>query len=102
MEHMDWREHIEAGPPTTVKRSGMSVDAVLALLAREGSVESILATTPGLSRDEVMACLAYAAEVIRRAEFVEGFKRGLEDEAAGRLTDDDDLWRELARERDPK
>lgn len=102
MEGVDWRNHIELTPRPVVKKSRVSVETVLATLGKGDSIESLLARAPGLTREDVNACLAYAAEALGRKAFLESFERGLEDIEAGRLTDDKDVWEEIARDRGPK
>ena len=75
----------------------MSVEEVLVILARGASIEELLSRVPGLTRDDISACLEYAAETINRTRFVESIQRGLADTEAGRLVDDDDLWEEIER-----
>ena len=53
---MDWRERIELSPRPILKRSGVSVEAVLATLGKGDSIESLLARAPALTREDVAAC----------------------------------------------
>jgi len=63
----DWRSRITLEPG---KRSGaagvrgtrITVDDVLSYLAAGMTVEEILADFPHLARDDIHACLSYAAE----------------------------------------
>ncbi len=63
---MDWRKYITIEPG---KRSGkpcirgtrMAVQDVLEYLAAGMSVEEILSDFPYLTREDIQACLAYAA-----------------------------------------
>lgn len=68
---MDYRTIITVEPG---KRSGqpcirgmrMTVGDVLGYLAADMSIDEILAEFPDLTREDVLACLAYAADAERR------------------------------------
>jgi uncharacterized protein (DUF433 family) len=70
---MDYREIITIEPG---KRGGkpcirglrITVSDVLDLLAADMTEESILADYPGLTRDDIRACLAFAADRERRLQ----------------------------------
>lgn len=72
---MDYRKHITFEPD---KRSGqpcirgmrITVYDVLEYLAGGMSVEEVLAEFPELTRDDVLACLAFAADTGRRTLIV--------------------------------
>ena len=96
---MNWREHIDVGTEPRLKRLGVSVEGLLATLGTGASIETVLSRVPGLTHEDVAACIAFAAETIQRTRFVESIQKGLDDTAAGRLTDDDTFWSELERER---
>lgn len=100
MDAMNWRERIDLDLEPRIKGAGVRVEEILRALGAGASIESLPARFPGLSRDDILACLAYAAEAINRAGFVEATRRGLADTEAGRLTDDDEVWREFDRELD--
>jgi uncharacterized protein (DUF433 family) len=59
------RIHIDpgilAGKPV-VRGTRISVEHVVDLLAQGWSVDQVVASYPGLTRDDVQACLAYAVE----------------------------------------
>ena len=63
---MSWPERIViepeilAGKPV-IRGTRLSVEFVLELLAAGQSEADILANYPGLTRDDVLACLAYAS-----------------------------------------
>ena len=67
-------------------------------MASGASPESLARDLPGLTREDVCACIAYAAESVRREYVVEKVKRGLSDVRAGRVIADEDLDTFLARE----
>ena len=72
MTMIDWREHIENEPRTgsarapAVRGSGVEVEAVLSLLRDGWTVERVVARFPGLSSDDVRACIDYAVELLKR------------------------------------
>jgi uncharacterized protein (DUF433 family) len=62
---MDWEERIElrpdvlAGKPV-VKGTRLAVEFIVELLADGWTEEAILKNYPGLTRDDIQACLRYA------------------------------------------
>jgi uncharacterized protein (DUF433 family) len=67
---MNWRERISADPAVLVGKAvirgtRISVELVMDLLARGYSTADILAQYPHLVAQDLQACLAYAAEVLR-------------------------------------
>lgn len=67
---MSWRERIEVNPAIlvgkpVVKGTRLAVEFVLDLLAAGCAEEEILRNYPGLTREDILACVAYAAEIIR-------------------------------------
>jgi uncharacterized protein (DUF433 family) len=67
---MDWHERITLDPEIVcgkplVKGTRLSVEFVVALLAKGWSVGDIVANYPGLGREDVLACLEYASETLR-------------------------------------
>lgn len=66
---MTWRDRIElneavlSGKPV-VKGSRLAVEFLIQLLARGWSEEQILENYPGLTREDLKACLAYAHDVL--------------------------------------
>ncbi len=68
---MDYRERIILDPEIrfgkpTVRGTRMAVEDVLSCLAGGMSEDAILADFPQLVREDIRACLAYAAERERR------------------------------------
>ena len=64
---MDWQERIVIDPAVLagkpiVKGTRLAVEFVVGLLAQGWSEKDILDNYPGLSREDILACLAYAAE----------------------------------------
>lgn len=63
----DWRSRITVEPgklggKPCVRGLRMSVADVLEYLAADMSIEEVLADFPYLEREDILACLAYAAE----------------------------------------
>ncbi len=67
---MSWQGRIAidpkilAGKPV-VKGTRLAVEFVVDLLAQGWTEAEILKNYPGLTRDDILACLAYAREVLR-------------------------------------
>ncbi len=55
---------IAAGKPV-VRGTRISVDFVIGLLADGWSEADIMAEYPGMTREDIFACLAYARDVLR-------------------------------------
>jgi uncharacterized protein (DUF433 family) len=67
---MDWREWIEINPAIlvgkpVVKGTRLAVDFLLDLVAAGCPEDEILRNYPGLTHKDLLACVAYAAEIIR-------------------------------------
>lgn len=67
---MTWRNHIEINPDVlvgkpVVKGTRLSVEYVLDLVAVGVPEAEILANHPRLTREAILACVAYAAELVR-------------------------------------
>jgi uncharacterized protein (DUF433 family) len=63
---LDWQERIELNPnilagKPVVKGTRLAVEFVLDLLARGWSEEAILNNYPGLTLEDIRACLNYAS-----------------------------------------
>ena len=66
----DWREYIAADPQVmlgkpVVRGTRITVELILEKLAAGETVEDLLGAYPRLSREAVLAALAYAAETLR-------------------------------------
>jgi uncharacterized protein (DUF433 family) len=55
--------NVLAGKPV-VRGTRLSVEFVIGLLAEGWSEPAILANYPGLTRDDILACLAYARDAL--------------------------------------
>jgi uncharacterized protein (DUF433 family) len=67
---MDWRERIEINPAVlvgkpVVKGTRLAVEFLLDLVAGGCPEDEILRNYPGLTHVDLLACVAYAAEIIR-------------------------------------
>ncbi|RJP35310.1 MAG: DUF433 domain-containing protein [Phycisphaerales bacterium] len=66
---MDWRDRIEMKPgvlcgKAVLAGTRLSVEHVVGLLAQGWPEADVLDAYPGLTRDDVLACLKYAAESV--------------------------------------
>jgi uncharacterized protein (DUF433 family) len=64
---MDWKAHIGIdagvlGGKPVIRGTRLAVDFIVSLLAQGWSVEQVLESYPGVTRDQVLACLGYAAD----------------------------------------
>jgi uncharacterized protein (DUF433 family) len=67
---MDWKERIIINPEILVgkpviKGTRLAVEFIIDLLAQGWSVDDILQNYPGVTREDVQACLAYASETLK-------------------------------------
>jgi uncharacterized protein (DUF433 family) len=67
---MDWEnriiidQEVLTGKPV-VKGTRLAVEFIVSLLAQGWSETEILQNYPGLTREDILACLSYASEVLR-------------------------------------
>lgn len=66
----DWKEHITIDPKILVgkpviKGTRLAVEFVIDLLAQGWSDQEILRNYPGITREDIQACLAYASETLK-------------------------------------
>jgi uncharacterized protein (DUF433 family) len=67
---MDWKDHIIidseilAGKPV-IKGTRLSVEFIVGLLAQGWSEADILQNYPGLTEEDILACLSYAREMLQ-------------------------------------
>ena len=64
-----WREHIIADPAIlvgkpVVRGTRLAVEFVLELIAGGWTFDEVLANYPGLTADDIRACVAYAKDVL--------------------------------------
>ena len=71
---MDWRERIVCNPDIlvgkpTVRGTRLSVELILGWLAQGWTHEMLLEAYPQLTRDDVLAALAFAADKMREEAY---------------------------------
>jgi len=64
---MNWQQHIVVDPAVLsgkpiVKGTRLTVEFVLGLLAQGWSEAEVLRNYPGLTREQILACMGYAQE----------------------------------------
>jgi uncharacterized protein (DUF433 family) len=67
---VDWKDRIHINPEILVgkpviKGTRLAVEFIIDLLAQGWTEEEILRNYPGITREDIQACLAYAGEVLR-------------------------------------
>jgi uncharacterized protein (DUF433 family) len=72
---MDWRERIVSDPDIlvgkpAVKGTRISVELILGWLAQGWSHEMLLESYPQLAREDILAALAFAAELMREESYL--------------------------------
>lgn len=66
----DWRERIIIDPKVLVgkpviKGTRLAVEFVIDLLAQGWNEQEIMRNYPGITREDIQACLAYASETLK-------------------------------------
>jgi len=66
---LDWRDHIIADPAVlvgkpVVRGTRLAVEFVLDLIATGWSFDEVLSNYPGLTVEDIRACVAYAKDVL--------------------------------------
>ena len=72
---VDWKEHVTSDPDILVgkpviKGTRISVELILGWLANGWSFEQVLESYPHITRDDILAALAFAAEMMREDEYI--------------------------------
>ena len=67
---VEWRERIEVNPEVmtgepVIKGTRLTGDHVVELLAEGWTTSQIIEEYPGVSAEDISACLAYASELIK-------------------------------------
>jgi uncharacterized protein (DUF433 family) len=67
---MNWHDRISIDPAVltgkpVVKGTRLAVDFIVGLLAQGWGVADILRNYPGLTQDDIAACLSYASEILQ-------------------------------------
>jgi uncharacterized protein (DUF433 family) len=70
---MDWQDRIVVDPAVlvgkpVVKGTRLAVEFVVGLLAQGWSEKEVLDNYPGLAREDILACLAYAEDRFSMAD----------------------------------
>ena len=76
---MDWRERIASNPDIlvgkpSVKGTRISVELILDRLANDWTHEMILKSYPLLEREDILAALAFATELVRDEKYFAIYK----------------------------
>lgn len=75
----EWRDRVTADPAILVgkpivKGTRISVELLLGCLANDWTFEQILESYPHISREDILAALAFAAEFLREDEYIASHK----------------------------
>ena len=67
---MSWRDHIVVDPAILagkpiIKGTRLAVEFIIDLLAQGWSESEILRNYPGLTQEDIQACLSYASDLLR-------------------------------------
>ncbi|MFO1217168.1 MAG: DUF433 domain-containing protein [Burkholderiaceae bacterium] len=67
---MQWRDRIVSNPDIlvgkpSIKGTRISVELVLSQLAHGWTYEMVLESYPHITRDDILACIGFAAEMLR-------------------------------------
>jgi uncharacterized protein (DUF433 family) len=76
---MEWRDRISSDPAVlvgkpVVKGTRISVELILGCLANGWTYEQILASYPHITREDILAALAFAAEMMRDEQYIAAHK----------------------------
>jgi uncharacterized protein (DUF433 family) len=71
---MEWRERIVTNPDIlvgkpTIKGTRISVELILGWLAQGWTHEQVLENYPHITRDDILAALAFAADMLREEQY---------------------------------
>ena len=72
---MNWRDHIVSNPEILVGKpviegTRISVELILDRLANSWTFEQVLESYPHITRDDILAALAFAAERLREERYI--------------------------------
>jgi uncharacterized protein (DUF433 family) len=73
---MNWREHIDRNPDVLggnpkIKDTRISVELILDRLGEGWTIEQLLEAYPHITRQQIQACQAYAAESLSTDEIMD-------------------------------
>ena len=76
---MEWRDRIASDPAVlagkpVIKGTRISVELILGWLANGWTYEQILASYPHITREDILAALAFAAEMMRDERYIAAHK----------------------------
>ncbi len=76
---MDWRERITSDPDVlvgkpVVKGTRISVELILGWLANGWTYDQVLESYPHISREDILAALAFAEEMLRDEQYIASHK----------------------------
>ena len=72
---MNWRDHIVSGPAIlvgkpTIKGTRISIELIFGWLANGWTFEQVLESYPHITRDDIQAALAFAAERMHEEDYI--------------------------------
>ncbi len=72
---MDWHDRIVSNPEIlvgkpTIKGTRISVELILGWLANGWSFEDVLQSYPHITREDILAALAFAAEMMKEEDYI--------------------------------
>lgn len=86
---MRWQDYImvdASGSRPSIRGAGIAVSILLDHLASGLTIDEVLERYPSLSREAILAAIAYAAELVRRPELLRHLEASIADnEKLGRL-----------------
>lgn len=97
----DWRKHLEDDAREggyRIRGTEIHADEVLTWIAGGASVDEILAKTPSLSREAILACLECAQEALEKQRVIDAIRDGVADSRAGRVTPHEAVLDQLERD----
>lgn len=76
---MEWRDRITSDPAVlagkpVIKGTRISVELILGWLANGWTYEQILASYPRITREDILAALAFAGEMMRDEQYIAAHK----------------------------
>lgn len=76
---MDWKYRITSSPEVligkpVIKGSRISVELILGWLAQGWSIDKIVEAYPQISQDDILAALAFAAELMHDEQYIAAHK----------------------------
>jgi uncharacterized protein (DUF433 family) len=69
LEHIVLSPKVMAGKPV-IRGTRLTVEYILNLLAHGATIDEILQEYEGLTKEDILACLFYASEVVKNTTFM--------------------------------